>query len=205
MGWDCNGWWGVTNCPCHTQWARCSQYGSTCRAHLCNVRAGGVISASRPINSWEDNPATKTTWIKMSHINELRLALSIELNIRSLPSKSWSNPGDSFNSSQWSMIKNAINECRKFDNSANNSLVMFSYSESYEPGEVITSVGINIFRNFVNILQQTCICNCNYDCACNCNYCPCNCNYCTCNGAYSCTCNCAYSDKRLKEDIELLT
>ena len=65
-----------------------------------------------------------------------------------------------------------------FDSTGKNSVLKASW---------ITSVG-----KYINTLQGTCTCNCNY-CACNCNYCTCNCNYnCTCNCNY-CTCNCNYS------------
>ena len=62
----------------------------------------------------------------------------------------------------------------------------------------LSAAWISAVTGYINTLQGTCVCNCNY-CTCNCNYCTCNCNYsCTCNCNYctcncnNCTCNCQY-------------
>lgn len=187
-------------CSCNgNSGAGCAaQYGSTCPGHLCNVRLGGVYSLNRPKTNWSDHPVSNQVYIKKNHLLELRTALNAELSVRSLSLKSWSDT-EYFTSKQWLEIRDAINECRRRDGGAE-----FVYHDPYEPGDVITPIGMNYLRNFVNLLQTVCMCQCNYDCACNCNYCTCNCNYCTCNCNWGCPCDCAYSDKRLKEKIKYL-
>lgn len=188
-------------CSCHSQYNNICvpQYGGACPVHLCNVRSGGVVSPNRPTTRWTNDPITKTTFISMVHINELRTALNAELSVRKLSAVSWQNPGSFFSSQQWTQIKSAIDSCRQRDGDPS-----FAYRDSYNPGDVITASGMTYLRNFVNILQQVCMCQCNYDCACNCDYCTCNCNNCSCNCAWWCPCQCNYSDERLKENIEYL-
>lgn len=176
-----------------------SHYGAECPGHLCNVRLGGVYSPKRPKTVWTDHPASNDVLIKQIHLTELRNALDEEIRVRKLSTVAWSNPGNYFSSTQWKQIKNAINSCRTRDGGS-----AFVYHDPYEPGDVITPNGMNYLRSFVNLLQNVCICQCNYDCACNCNYCTCNCNYCTCNCNWGCPCDCAYSDKRLKIKIKYL-
>ena len=188
------------NCSCHGQHNRICQpqyNGAECPGQICNVHLGGVISKNRPQTKWTDEPVTNNTFIKLAHLTELRTALNKELSVRGLSAVSWSNPGQYFSSTQWTQIKNAINSCRKKD-----GLSAFTWTDSYASGQVISYAGMIYMRQFVNVLQNVCMCDCNYDCACNCNYCTCNCNYCICDCNWNCPCNCNYSDERLKEDIE---
>lgn len=216
----CNsGGWGCRNrgraCECNSQWSSCRpQYNSTCPGHLCRVQTGGLRSAGRTKTTWSDNPITSTTILKTKHLVEIRNALNAELSIRRLPTKTWGDPQKGLTSaSEWAQIRDAITSCRNYDLNTwyyNNSTTTrvravstgLTFTASYSAGKTISADGTQQIRQYINILQGTCICQCNYNCSCNCNYCTCNCNYCLCNANYSCTCQCNYSDERLKRDIE---
>jgi len=177
------------NCNCNGRMNnQCApQQGGLCPSHLCNVHLGGPISKSRDQSKWTDDPITDRTNIKLQHINELRNALRRELSVRGLEEETWKDPGNYFSAEQWLQIKDAINRCKKKDGGAE-----YVYIDPYNIGGVITPLGMQYFRLYVNQLQTVCICDCNYDCSCNCDYCECNCNYCTCQCNWWCRCNCAY-------------
>lgn len=157
----------------------------------------GYTSKKRPNTSWNND----TTYIEFNHLEEMRSALTTEVQTRmnlekeqppktlSLPS--WTAETTYILSSEWKAVKKAIDDCRNFDVKKNSSLKKFSYTSSYEPGDIITKNGLTTMRNYINILQNTCVCDCNWTCTCNCDHCACDCNHCACD-CNVCSCQSDY-------------
>lgn len=172
----------------------CSGNTATCS---CNSRGastgtnkniyGTTGSDARTQTSWTDPTLDETVNTKKTHLVQMQDAMKTELSIRSLSSVSWDS-GEKMTWAQINQIKTAINNCRSKDNGS-----AFTWDAT---GAESVAVGswIQTVRGYINTLQATCVCNCNY-CTCNCNYCTCNCNYCTCQCNYctcQCNCNCNY-------------
>ena len=172
-----------------------------CNSHYCGPQGGaiwnnacgpqGTTIAPRPRTICKISIAAGIANISSAAMNEIFDAINSERSIRSFENIS-TQLSEWISTNDFMRIKNAIDECRKRDGQSN-----FSYSGG-EYNNFIATFETQELRNFINILQAFCICQCNYCtcncdyCTCNCNYCPCQCNYCTCNCNYQCTCNCDY-------------
>ena len=189
----------------------CTGHCNQCAAHPGYVGPGTATV-------WTDDPLESGIFIKDYHWDELRDAIDAETTRRS---EVWSpsdpgnvDVGDKYNQGGsgdgWRDLRDQV------------SYLDTGTTDGWRPSDVDDSTiltGENIFsaapqtiRDRLNVLEEECVCDCNYSCTCDCNYCTCdcnyctcNCNYCTCNCNYPCTCNCAYaSDERLKREIEYL-
>ena len=163
---------------------KCQPHGGPVTNNKC--RPQGVTIPPRPRTVWQKTIA-ETVEISYTELQEIRTALNVEKSVRSLSSTYWSTLLEraEITTSEFSAIKNVIDECRSRDSDP-----AFSWILTAAVQNEINAYLVIEFRNFTNILQDKCICQCNY-CTCNCNYCTCDCNYCTCQCQY-CTCDCNY-------------
>ena len=161
----------------------CTAHSGTCSAHAGRNPAGNPTIFTDPsLNT--DSP------IKALHVNELKTAIAAELTRRSLSSSLPvdRDTEDLIDDAEFVQLRNALNDMQSWSYPS-------SVSTDMEQGDDVLHQTMQDLRDRTNLMEQTCVCECNYACTCQCNYdCTCNCNYaCTCQCNYSCTCQCNYS------------
>ena len=187
----------------------CTGHCNQCAAHP------GYVGPATPV-TWTDDPLTSDTLIKEIHWDQLRDEIDAETTRRS---ETWAigdgdpgnvNAGDKYYQGGtglpdgWRELRNQLSY---LDTGTYNGWQPADVDNStILTGEQILPAAPQAIRDRLDVINQECVCDCNYACTCNCNYpCTCNCNYpCTCNCNYTCVCNCAYSDEKLKKEIEYL-
>jgi hypothetical protein len=170
----------------------CTGHCNQCAAHP------GYIGPATPI-TWTDDPLVTGTKIKVEHWNELRDGIIDENTRRSLTWQDTGDPGAAIQNQTEVMAEKStqIQDWRDLRN-------QISYQDTgsttgWRPADVDNTVlaigektlpaSPQTMRDRLDIINQECICDCNYACTCNCNY-PC-----TCNCAHSCLCDCNYGGK----------
>lgn len=196
------------NSACYSHNPCPSNDGYVCSSHEsthCPSHTNPPNIFPREKTSWTDPTLTNNILIKAVWSRELQSALVSERAIRSLSGISWrSVQSDSLmESADYQEIKSAIDQCRSRDTSKGLVSGSFNWSTNFNLGDFNYKVGIENLRNFVNILEQTCLCNtaacsCNSVISCSCNsvtpgcdcnaQCSCNGN-CGCNGVWDCGCH----------------
>ena len=157
-----------------------------CTGH-CNqcITHPGYIGPETP-TEWTDNPVDTNDEVKSLHFNELRSSIQEELIRRSLEQDTtYDDPGDVDTNdlvykNNYRYIRNQISKASSYTwfPSTVTDIVLSA-------GQPILADSTNDMRDETNILEASCVCDCNYSCTCNCNYCTCDCNH-------ACQCNCNY-------------
>ena len=200
-GCSCNGHdganYGCTSHACGPQGGQitnnvCGPQGSAITNNKCQPQGGpvtnnkcqpqGTTVGPRPKTVWKTSAIADVSFVNTPAMNEMQNALNSERRYRSLANISTAL-SEWFSTNDFLTIKNAIDQCRSKD-----GLSSFTYRDTYK--DYCLAAGTIDFRNHINTLELTCLCQCNY-CTCDCNYCTCDCNYCTCDCNY-CTCQCNY-------------
>jgi len=142
-----------------------------------------------------DPVVADSTKVRDLHIEELRTSVNTELVYRTASAKTWTDPV-LFNGADLTPTKVRtyhINELRQACETAQltdcstDTVTIIPPKWNNNPGEgptqnlrvedsvtKIRATHVNELRDYVNLLESACLCNCD-------NYCPCNCNDCGCN------------------------